>query len=125
MVWEADLAKIQQALPLEITCTKLKDAELPSIAQELSKLDAPLKDASAEAVSLSERLEGAKSSLKSLQSLKQQASAIHSVIQRKDAALQQVKTLESSLFRGSSIKSLEEIQTELGSLQKKQSVSAR
>jgi DNA repair protein RAD50 len=121
-VWQSELTKIQQALPLEINSARLKDVELPSLLQEQRKLEASLKDVTTEATSLSERLEAAKTALKSLQSLKQQAISITSATQRRDAALQYAKSLESVLSQGSSIKSLDEIQTELSDIQSKQSV---
>jgi oligoendopeptidase F len=108
-------------LPLEINSAKLKAVELPNLLQEQKKLEASIKDASAEATSLSERLEATKAALKSLQSLKQQASLITSASQRRDTALQYAKNLESALSQGSSIKSLDEIQTELSDIQSKQS----
>lgn len=120
VVWEADLAKIQQALPMEATYSKLQDVDLPRINQELEKLDSPLKDATAEAETLSGKIESLKSSLKSLQSLKQQASSMTAAIQRKDAALQYVKNLEGILHQGSPIKSLDDIQTQLSNLQSQQ-----
>jgi DNA repair protein RAD50 len=121
-VWQSELTRIQQALPLEINSAKLRDVELPNLLQEQKKLEASRKDASAEATSLSERLEAAKVALKALQSLKQQASSINSATQRRDAALQYAKNLESVLSQGSSVKSLDEIQTELSDIQSKQSV---
>lgn len=121
-VWQSELTRIQQALPLEINSVKLRDVELPNLFQEQRKLEASLKDASAEATSLSERLEAAKVALKALQSLKQQAGSITSATQRRGAALQYAKNLESVLSQGSSVKSLDEIQTELSDIQSKQSV---
>lgn len=121
-VWQAELTRIQQALPLEMNCAKLKDVELPSLLQEQNKLEVSFKKASLEAAAFSERLEGAKASLRSLQSLKQQASLIASAVQRRNTTLQHVNNLESMLLQSSSIKSLDEIQTELAEIQSKQLV---
>jgi chromosome segregation ATPase len=120
--WQAEAAKLQRNLPMEATFTNLKGTEIPNIIQEQKKIEGALEDASTEAASLAERVEGAKSALKALQSLKQQAVTISNMSKRRDAASQYAQVLEAELRTGDSVKPLDEIQAELSALQEKQYV---
>jgi DNA repair protein RAD50 len=118
--WQAEAARLQRNLPMEANFTNLKETEIPNIIQEQKKIEGALEDASTEAASLTERVEGAKSALKALQSLKQQAVTISNMLKRRDAASQYAQALEAELRTGNSVKSLDEIQAELSALQEKQ-----
>jgi hypothetical protein len=118
--WQVEAAKLQRNLPMEATFSNLKETEIPNIVQEQKKIEGGLEDASTEATSLAERVEGAKSALKALQSLKQQAVTISNMLKRRDAASQYAQALEAELRTRDSVKSLDEIHVELSALQEKQ-----
>ncbi|CCA77996.1 probable RAD50-DNA repair protein [Serendipita indica DSM 11827] len=115
--WQAELSRMQLALPLEVNWEKMKKTEIPKLIQEHTKLQETLNDAILEATACTERLDTAKLSLKTLQSLKQQVNNIVGATQRRDIALQQVKNLEETLRAGATMKSLDEIQAELSTIQ--------
>lgn len=120
--WEAEVANVQQGMPMQVALEKLKQVEIPGIIQEQATLETSLHEASAEANSQSEELESAKLALKTLQTLKQQAGTISIAVQKRDTALQYAQGLEEALGAGGSLKSLEEIQAELSTIQTKQYV---
>ncbi|KAG8832048.1 DNA repair protein rad50 [Serendipita sp. 399] len=120
-IWQADFTRLQQALPMELNCTKLKQNDIPDLIQEQFKLEGSLEDATTEAASLSDKLEEVRSTLKTLQALKQQAGTISTLSQKKNTAAQYARNLEETLRAGNVTMSLEEIQAELSSLQAKQS----
>lgn len=118
--WQEEASKLQSELPLEVKYNTLKEMEIPRTIAEQAKLEGKLEDATSEAHTITDQLERARLALKSLQSLKQQANVIAAAGQRRNLALGLVETLEASLRDGASIKSLDEIQSELSLIQEKQ-----
>ncbi|PVG02753.1 putative RAD50-DNA repair protein [Serendipita vermifera] len=119
-VWQADLSRLQQGLPLEASYSKIKKVDIPNLLQEQKKLEEKLESASARAAFVSDSSNESKLAIKALQSLKQQADSIASLTQRRETSLQFVRSLEAALSSGRPIKSLEEIQGQLSTLQTKQ-----
>lgn len=120
--WEAELANIQQGVPMQVTLDKLKQVEIPGIVKELAGLERELEEATTEANSQSAKLEDAKLALKTLQTLKQQASTISVALQKRDTALQYAQGIEEALSADGSFKTLEEVQADLSGIQTKQYV---
>lgn len=118
--WEKEAERLQRHLSTEAAYINLKEIEIPSIIKEQKKIEGSLEDASNESKSLTERVEGIKSALKILQSLKQQGAMIGSMIKRRELALQFIQEKEAELQVDNSVKSLEEIKAELAALGEKQ-----
>ncbi|KAG8827144.1 DNA repair protein rad50 [Serendipita sp. 401] len=119
-IWQADLARLQQMLPMELNCDKLKQNDIPGLIQEQTELEGRLDEANAESASSSEKLENVRSTLKTLQTLKQQAGTISTLSQKRSTAVQYAKNLEETLRAGNVTMSLDEIQAELANIQTKQ-----
>jgi DNA repair protein RAD50 len=119
-VWQSDLSRLQQGLPLEASYNKLRQVDIPNLLKEQKKLVENLESASARAAFVSDSSNETKLAIKALQSLKQQADSIINLAQRRETALQFVRSLEAALSSGRPIKSIEEIRGEISSLQAKQ-----
>ena len=115
--WEAEVSRLQQLLPLQITISRLQQTDIPTLEKQVKEVEIGQPGAAAEAESVLERLDTSRQAQKSLQTLKQQASGIIRLIREKNTLEQEIQSLESSLRATGSTKTADDFQAELSQIQ--------
>jgi DNA repair protein RAD50 len=114
--WEAEVSRLQQLLPLQITISRLQQTDIPALEKQVKEVQLGQPDAAAEAEAILERLDSARQLQKSLQTLKQHASGIVRLIREKGTLEQEIQGLESSLRATGSTKTADDLQAELSQI---------
>lgn len=115
--WEAEVSRLQQLLPLQITISRLQQTDIPALEKQAKEVEIGQPGAAAEAEAVLERLDAARQAQKYLQTLKQQASGIVRLIREKNILEQEIQGLESSLRATGSTKTADDLQSELSQIQ--------
>ena len=115
--WEAEVSRLQQLLPLQITISRLQQTDIPALEKQAKEVEIGQPGAAAEVEAVLERLDAARQAQKSLQTLKQQASGIVRLIREKNTLEQEIQGLESSLRATGSTKTADDLQSELSQIQ--------
>jgi len=115
--WEAEVSRLQQLLPLQITISRLQQTDIPALEKQVKEVEINRPSAATEAEAVLERLDAARQAQKSLQTLKQQASGIVRLIREKNTLEQEIQGLESSLRATGSTKTADDLQAELSQIQ--------
>lgn len=115
--WEAEVSRLQQLLPLQITMSRLRQTDIPALERQVKEVQVDQPGAAAEAEAALEKLDAARQAQKTLQILKQQASGIVRLIREKSTLEQEIHGLETSLRATGSTKTADDLQAELSQIQ--------
>jgi len=115
--WEAEVSRLQQLLPLQITIARLRQTDIPSLEKQVKEVQTGQPGAATEAEAVLERLDTARQAQKSLQALKQQASGIVRLTRERNTLENEIQGLESSLQATGSTKTADDLQAELSQIQ--------
>ena len=115
--WEAEVSRLQQLLPLQITISRLRQTDILALEKQVKEVQVGQPDAAAEAEAVLERLDAARQVQKFMQTLKQQASGIARLIRENNTLEQEIQGLESSLRATGSTKTADDLQAELSQIQ--------
>ncbi|KAJ7069782.1 hypothetical protein C8F01DRAFT_1113982 [Mycena amicta] len=111
--WETLVKDLQDMKPHVMLRDRLRDLEVPALEGKVKELDASIPDSTSKAQSFTEQLDDLKRTIRDLQGVKTNAQTVSRLQQEVKRANDSIASTEDQLSATGSIKTVDEIQSEL------------